>query len=119
MTLLELAKKSIIEAMEGNEFELHDFSYFGDIANLINKIDEKEFKPYLITWRINMWEGHCNFLYNAMELLGYEFIGNMDMSDDEYKFECEDVFYDKLFKFTGRKTDYSNHMNIDDLKIIE
>ena len=112
--LLELSKKTINEAIEDKSFTLEDFAVFGDIVNEILSIQYKSLKPYLITWHINKWEYLSEFIYDALEILGYQFIGNMDLSERKYSFDCNDIYYDKLFRYKNIECDYSYHLKIED-----
>jgi hypothetical protein len=113
-TLLDLTKQIFNEAHSDSDFDLNDYGLFSNLVDEIEKIESMKLKPHLIKWHMNMWEHHRNYVESALELLGYEYVGKMDICDDEnqFKFEYSDFEYDTLFRFKGKNADYTNILTI-------
>jgi hypothetical protein len=109
---LGLAKKTMTEAMREGDFEIYDFSRFATILDELLKINELKLKPYIIIWNKNVWHVFANYIDTILEHLGYEYIGNMDLSDDEYNFKCDDIYHDILYRYKSKNCDYNNTLKI-------
>lgn len=112
MNLLDIVKKHMELMMRrGNQVETSDFREFYDYVEKYSEIDISEVKPYLVIIHGNMWEVFHDLMDDAMEYLGYEYIGRMgsDFQDDDkkYIFKCEDETYDMLFRLKSPYADYT------------
>jgi hypothetical protein len=114
--LLELAKKKFNEAQKESDFEMYDFGHFASYVKEIEKIESMKLKPYLIKWNMNMWHPYFDFVDSALEILGYEYIGKMDMNDesDQYKFEYKDINYDTLYRYKDKNADYTKIYKVEE-----
>ena len=114
-TLLDITKKVFIDAQNDNDFELHDYGLFSNLVDEIEKIESMKLKPHLIRWHMNMWQPYSEYIDTALEFLGYEYVGRMDIHDenDDYKFIYNDFTYDTLYRYKDKNCDYTNTLIID------
>lgn len=113
-TFEELAIKTM-EMMKEDDFETSDIQTFSDAIELIDEINKLELKPYLIQWELNMWQPIRAYIEDALELIGYEYIGNMDLNEG-YLFDCENEAHEILFRFKDKNCDYTNVLKFDYLQ---
>ncbi|MER2006330.1 MAG: hypothetical protein ABS939_02660 [Psychrobacillus sp.] len=111
MTLLEIAKKHMIKMQNTLDFELSDYSLFGSYVRNLEELDDASVKPHLVIIYENMWGYMSEFVSEAMETLGYEYVGRMGKEhreeNDTFIFECEDSEYDSLYRLKDNNADYT------------
>jgi hypothetical protein len=108
--LTNLSRKIMGEMLK-DDFEMSDINTWSYAISEIEKIEECKLKPYLIQWNLNVWAPIREFIESALEILGYEYVGNMDT--DEYKFECEDDLREILFRYKGNNCDYTQTLKLE------
>jgi hypothetical protein len=111
-TLEQLRAEAMLNVRNHDEFEGQD-----DIKLLqyaikdVEEVNSIELKPHLIIWNLNKWMPIREYIEEALELIGYEYIGNMDTN--EYKFEFENEYHDILFRFKESNCDYTKTLKLD------
>lgn len=111
-TLLDISKETMKRAQEQDDFSIEDYSIFGSIVEKLEEINDLDMKPHLIIWNLNVWNVFYDHIVSALEQIGYEYVGNMDLNESEYNFDCSDEVYDKLFRYKDKKCDYTNTLRI-------
>jgi len=102
-----LLSKTLENFSSSAEFEPTDIHTLSKAIRDIESIQNMNVKPYLIKWDLNIWFPIFDYIINALELLGYEYIGSMD-STTGYIFENENNFsHEILFRFKNLNCDYS------------
>lgn len=105
--LTAIVKKSVKAMVEDSEFDYGDLMEFASMLEEINTINQFELKPHLVIWHINRWEHIGNFIFYAMEEIGYEWVGTKDSVGEKFNFEYQDYFYSHLFRFKDKYCDYT------------
>lgn len=111
-TLNELIQEAMVKMTKTEEMHNDDVQNLASAIKKIESIRDEELKPYLIVWNLNVWNPIREFIEDALELIGYEDVGNMDMSDDEYKFESEEIYHEILFRHREKNCDYTNTLRL-------
>lgn len=111
--LLEHIKKAIIEMQSYDEFSLEDYTELAKYVDIFRRIAEKELKPHVVIWNMNLPDYLYQFIHNTMDIIGYEAVGNMEHASGKYNFESKDEHHETLFRFKDKNCDYSITFEID------
>lgn len=105
--LTAIVKKTVKAMVEDSDFDYGDILELSGMLKEITQLNHYDMKPHLVIWNINSWEHISNFIFDAMEEIGYEWVGTKDSDGEKFNFEYQDIFYSHLFRFKDKYCDYT------------